>query len=406
MRPTRRDLLRGAALGGLVGATGSLRGFAQDEPPSFDPRVVRSTVARFRSEASTDDRSLRLAIVYFHWFAVQGGQQIGQLPGPALPADEHIQGPNERRRIRPGMLAWSGTPLQHRRHDLALIAAGFDTIVFQIPQGYVRTQRNHLGALRQLQREGVAIPKLVPFVEAASYPQYYRERSFHDPLQRENLFQKFANYFDRHFRDLGPENLVWKDGRVFVHLWWIPGIDRAPGYLLDELSDRCQARYGFRLFVSGHEYLAHLRPDRIDRLFNGVQSWRRDRHGDYSLMPGFFPPSIDAVRQGYFVERRFGATYQDAWDAISDEIAERPTRTEWIVVESANEIGECTSILPLVEVPQRRLTDLRIGGECTSRACIPPGAEHLPVELGDDPMFYLNATADSWRRLRERLGIV
>jgi hypothetical protein len=405
MSLTRRDLLRTGALGGFAAATWSRFAAAQDPAAAIEPAVVRDAVARFRAYAETDDRALRLAVVYFHWFGVSDGKQIGQVPGPAIPADEYLQEPGDPYRIKPGMLSWNGSVTHHRRHDLALLRAGFDTIIFQIPLAYPRTQRNHFTALRQLKNEGVAIPKLVPFVEAASYPRYYKERDFHDPLIREALFKKFVGFFDRFFRELGPEDLVWKDGRVFVHLWWVPGIETAPASLLDELSERAQARYGFRLFVSAHEYLAYLHPDRVDRLFNGVQPWRRDRDGNYSLMPGFFPPSVDAVQRGYFLERRFGATYQGAWNAITDDVVTSGREPEWIVVESANEIGECTSILPLVELSHRTVTEIRTGDLCTARVCIPPGAQDYPVELGDDPMFYLNATADSWRRLRDHLGI-
>lgn len=412
MSLTRRDLLlRTAAAGGLATLAGAARGRSQ-EPASGEPTAeataarARTAVQRFLAESRGDDEGPRLAVVYFHWFAVENGKQIGQVPGPAIPADEHIREPGDPLLLRPGMLSWTGAVRQHRRHDLALVAAGFDTIIFQIPLAYPRTRRNHFTALRQLKSEGVAIPKLVPFVEAASYPKYYERRNFHDPRFRESLFQKYSTFFDRHFRELGPEDLVWKDGRVFVHLWWIPGIDRAPASLLDELSSRCHARYGFRLFVSAHEYAAHLNPDRLDKLFNGVQPWRRDRDGNYSLMPGFFPPSADAVHHGYFVPRRHGATYRDAWDAVIDDTTARGTVPEWIVVETANEVGECTAILPLVEVPQRTLTEVRTGDVCSVRACIPPGARDYPVEIGDDPMFYLNATKESWRRLRDRLGLL
>lgn len=404
MSLTRRDLLRTGALGGLAAVTGWRPAVAQEPEAAIEPAVVRDAVARFRAYAETDDRALRLAVVYFHWFAVAVGKQIGQVPGPAMPADEYLQEPGDPYRIKPGMLAWNGSVTHHRRHDLALLRAGFDTIIFQIPLAYPRTQRNHFAALAQLKREGVAIPKLVPFVEAASYPRYYRERDFHDPLIREALFKKFVGFFDRFFRELGPEDLVWKDGRVFVHLWWVPGIETAPESLLDELSERAHARYGFRFFVSAHEYLAYLHPDRVDRLFNGVQPWRRDRDGNYSLLPGFFPPSQDAVDNGYFVPRRHGETYQGAWNAIEEDVAARGSVPEWIVVESANEIAECTSILPLVELPRRVLTEQRTPELCTSRACVAPGARHYPVEIGE-PMFYLDATRKSWRRFRERFGV-
>lgn len=405
MSLTRRDLLRTGALGGLAALTASRSAVAQDAEAAIEPADVRDAVTRFRADAETDDPGPRFAVVYFHWFAVAVGKQIGQVPGPAVPADEYLQEPGDPYRIKPGMLAWNGSVTHHLRHDLALLRAGFDTIIFQIPLAYPRTQRNHFAALRQLKNEGVAIPKLVPFVEAASYPRYYKDRDFHDPLVREALFQKFVMFFDRHFRELGPEDLVWKDGRVFVHLWWVPGIETAPASLLDELSERAQARYGFRFFVSAHEYLAYLHPDRVDRLFNGVQPWRRDRDGNYSLMPGFFPPSVDAVQRGYFLPRRSGATYREAWDAIIEDVARSGARPEWVVVESANEIGECTSILPLIELPNRKVTEIRTGDLCSTRVCIPPGAQDYPVELGVDPMYYLNATADGWQRFRERLGI-
>jgi hypothetical protein len=342
----------------------------------------------------------RLGIVRFNWFEVKRGRQTGQLPGPWIPSDAALQPGGGRSRIARGMLAWTGSVSYHERHLRSLIAHGFDLLVFQVPFGWRRTQLNHLRALRNLRQEG-AIPTLAPFFEAASYRDYGAPKDFTRQIYRDALFEIISRYFDMHFTYLGPEDLTWKDGRVLIYLWWIPGARNAPYGTLGELNARLRQRFGFEAYWSAHEYWADVRPDTVDRLFNGVQSFRRDGDGNMSIMPGFFPPNELSVREGHFLPRNGAETYWQAWDNVINDVRQRRRAPSEVIVETDNEIGEGTGITALVEPDRVHSVTGRNEAACTMNACRVPGAEGLEDRLSPNPLEYLRISRARKQELLE-----
>ncbi|HVS15553.1 MAG TPA: hypothetical protein VMV46_16635 [Thermoanaerobaculia bacterium] len=372
-------------------------------PEIPDPRPVRQWArATVGSHVSTlhEPGLPRLGVVRFNWFEIKRGRQTGQLPGPWLPHDSALQAGRSKVRIAPGMQSWTGSVSYHERHLRALIAHGFDLLVFQVPHGWRRTQINHLRALRNLRREG-PIPTLAPFFEAASYREYFRPKDFTQPAYREALYRIIARYFDLHFTFLGPEDLTWKDGRPLIYLWWIPGARDAPPDILDEMSARLRADFGFEPYWSVHEYWAHTRADTVDLLFHGVESFRRDGDGNMTIMPGFYPPNEETLRQGLFLPRLAGDTYWDAWSRVIDDVRRRRRAPAELIVESDNEVGEGTAITSMVEPDQIFHLTGRNETACTHNSCRVPGAEQLQDSLGSNPLQYLEITRARKQELLE-----
>jgi hypothetical protein len=360
-------------------------------PDIPDPRPVREWArATVGSHVSTlhEPGLPRLGIVRFNWFELKRGRQTGQLPGPWVPHDGLLQAGRSRLKIQPGMQAWTGSVSYHERHLRTLIAHGFDLLVFQVPFGWRRTQINHLRALRNLRKEG-PIPTLAPFFEAASYREYSQPKDFTRPEFRAALYQIIARYFDLHFTFLGPEDLTWKDGRPLIYLWWIPGARNAPPDILDELNARLRADFGFEAFWSVHEYWSHLRADAVDRLFNGVEAFRRDGDGNMSIMPGFYPPNEDALRQNFFLPRHSADTYWDAWNRVIEDVRRRRRAPAELIVETDNEVGEGTAITAMIEPSRIYHLTGRNELACTSNSCRVPGAESLQDSLDPNPLAYL-----------------
>ena len=361
-------------------------------PDLADPEPVRAWArATVGSHLSTlhEPGLPRLGIVRFSWFGVANRRQTGQLPGPWIPDDAILQtGGSGQRRIPAGMLAWTGSVAYHERHLRSLIAHGFDLLVLQHSYGWRRTQRTQVRALSKLKRQG-PIPTVAPFLEAASYRDYGVHKDFNQPQIRDTLFKKLSRFFDLHFTFLGPEDLTWKDGRVLVYLWWIPGARNAPAGLLDELNARLHERYGFDVYWSAHEYWAQTRPDTFDRLFNGVQSFRRDTDGNMSVMPGFFPPSAQAVQEGLFLPRNGAQAYWGAWNQVIDDVRRTRRAPAEVIVESHNEVAEGTAIAPMIEPERVYSVEGRDEEACTRNACRVPGAEGLQDRLSENPLEYL-----------------
>lgn len=372
-------------------------------PDIVDPGPVRDWArATVPAHVSTlhEPGLPRLGIVRFNWFEVKRGRQTGQLPGPWIPDDAAHETGRSRARIPPGMLEWTGSVPYHARHLRTLIRHDFDLLVFQVPFGWRRTQINHLRALRNLRREG-PIPTLAPFFEAASYREYSEPKDFSQQIFRDALFEIISRYFDLHFTFLGPEDLTWKDGRVLVYLWWIPGASEAPCCLLDELNAKLYARYGFEAYWSAHEYWSHVRPDTVDRLFNGVQRYRRDADGNMSIMPGFFPPTEQSVRENHFLPRNGADTYWDAWSRVIDDVRRLRRAPAELIVETDNEVGEGTGITAMIEPTRVYSVSGRDEQSCTSNACRVPGAEELDDRLSSNPLEYFEISKARKQELLE-----
>jgi hypothetical protein len=246
-----------------------------------------------------------------------------------------------------------------RRQDRLLESAGFTGQLFQVSSGDELSQRNHLAALRQRrlsQPAGPLPPRVVPFLAAETFPDYWTPKDVLSPEGFERFYQAirafflmYASYFPPRAGQKGPldpELLAKVDGRVFVVLWWVPLTSYAlPATFFETLSDRLERDFGFRAYWSVHEWLARGGPDDVNFLFNGparVQWSRSAKHPAVDLIVGFWPPSLDGYARDLFAARDAGAPYAAAWDAV---IAARP-RPSIVLIESYNEITEGSHLMP------------------------------------------------------------